>query len=236
MDCYVRSQTWISPAPGINEPTENDPEMDEEYNFSEKTLELFKDPEYLRAYRAALMDRRLENYSRSLIDSEGQKQAQEIFRKSMTERLGDSEKGKKAADLLLPTFPIGCRRITPGPGFLEAIVQPNVEMRWDDIDCITERGIKTKSGEELEYDIIVCATGFDTTFKPAFPLIGRNGVNMAEKWAEDQPKAYFSMCVPDFPNYFCESYRQSIFPKPVQKKCLYWQASSVPMHPLQTDP
>ena len=95
MDCYVRSQTWISPAPGINEPTENDPEMDEEYNFSEKTLELFKDPEYLRAYRSALMDRRLENYSRSLIDSEGQKQAQEIFRESMTKRLGNSEKGKK---------------------------------------------------------------------------------------------------------------------------------------------
>lgn len=204
MDCYVRSQTWISPAPGINEPTENDPEMDEDYNFSEKTLELFKDPEYLRAYRSALMDRRLENYSRSLIDSEGQKQAQEIFRESMTKRLGNSEKGKKAAELLLPTFPIGCRRITPGPGFLEAIVQPNVEMRWDDIDYITEKGIKTKSGQELEYDIIVCATGFDTTFKPAFPLIGRNGVNMADKWATDQPKAYFSMCVPDFPNYFCK--------------------------------
>ncbi|KAH8695551.1 hypothetical protein BGW36DRAFT_418250 [Talaromyces proteolyticus] len=203
MDCYVRSQTWISPAPGINEPTANDPDMDEEYNFSQKALELFKDPEYLRAYRSALMDRRLANYNRSLADSEGQKEAQELFRQSMTARLGNSDKGKKAAELLMPSFPLGCRRLTPGPGFLEAIVQDNVEMRWDDIDVITERGIKTRSGSELEYDVIVCATGFDTTFKPAFPLVGRNGINMAEKWEVDQPKAYFSTCVPDFPNYFC---------------------------------
>lgn len=203
MDCYVRSQTWISPAPGINEPTANDPEMDDEYNFSERTLELFKDPEYLRNYRAALMDRRVENFDRMLTDSEGQKKAQEVFRQSMTARLGDSERGKKAAEALLPTFPIGCRRLTPGPGFLEAIVQENVEMRWDDIHSITSKGIKTRSGQEIEYDVIVCATGFDTTFKPSFPIVGRNNVNMAQKWEVEQPKAYFSLCVPDFPNYFC---------------------------------
>ncbi|KAJ5734904.1 uncharacterized protein N7483_000029 [Penicillium malachiteum] len=57
MDVYIRTQTWISPAPGINEPTENDPEMDSELNFTEKTLEMFKEPQTLRDYRAAIMDR-----------------------------------------------------------------------------------------------------------------------------------------------------------------------------------
>lgn len=47
----------------------------------------------------------------------------------MKDRLGDSEKGRRAAELLLPSFPVGCRRQTPGPGFLEAITQDNVEMR-----------------------------------------------------------------------------------------------------------
>ncbi|OAA68631.1 Flavin monooxygenase-like protein [Niveomyces insectorum RCEF 264] len=203
MDVHVRSKTWISPAPGINEPTANDPEMDDQYNFSQATLDQFKDPIALRDYRMAIMDRRIDNFKRALADSDIQVKAQELFRQSMRERLGDSEKGRRAADVLLPDYPVGCRRQTPGPGFLEALVQDNVELLWDDIDCITAKGIRTKSGEDKEYDAIVCATGFDTTFRPPFPLIGRNGVNLAERWDADRPKAYFGVAVPDFPNYFC---------------------------------
>ena len=60
MDCCVRTHTWISPAPGINEPTANDPEMDPDYNFIQQTLEIFKDPVVLRDYRVAIMDRGIE--------------------------------------------------------------------------------------------------------------------------------------------------------------------------------
>jgi len=203
LDVYVRTKTWISPAPGINEPTPNDPSMDSQYNFTGSSLDSFKDPEALRQYRAAIMDRRVENFKRVIADSDIQRKAQELFRGSMIDRLGNSEKGKKIAEMLLPSYPVGCRRQTPGPGFLEALIQDNVEMRWDDIGTVTETGIRTKTGEDKEYDVIVCATGFDTTFQPAFPLIGRNGVNLAEKWATEQPKAYFGISVPEFPNYFC---------------------------------
>lgn len=203
MDLFVRSKTWISPAPGINEPTDQDPEMDSEYNFTEATLDVFKDPNVLRSYRAAIMDRRIDNFKRTMADSDIQKRAQELFRKSMMERLGDTEKGRKAADVLLPDFPVGCRRQTPGPGFLEALIKDNVEMRWDDLDRFTDKGIKIRSGEEREYDVVVCATGFDTSFQPSFPLIGRNGVNLAQKWGGDRPRAYFGISVPDMPNYFC---------------------------------
>ena len=78
---------------------------------------------------------------------------------------------------------------------------PNVDTRWDDIARITEKGILTKTGEELEFDAIVCATGFDTSFQPRFPIIGRNGVSLAEQWREI-PEAYFGITVPKFPNYF----------------------------------
>lgn len=203
MDVYIRTQTWISPAPGINEPTAKDPDMDPEYNFTKETLELFKDPEVLREYRVAIMDRRIENFKRAIADSDVQKRAQEMFTKSMIERLGDSEKGRKAAEYLLPDFPVGCRRQTPGPGFLEAVTQENIELRWDDVVRVTENGIVTRSGEIKEYDVIVCATGFDTSFKPSFPLIGRKGVDLAQKWNTEQPKAYFGFSVPDMPNYFC---------------------------------
>jgi cation diffusion facilitator CzcD-associated flavoprotein CzcO len=210
MDVHIRTQTWISPAPGINEPTANDPEMDADYNFTDKSLDEFKDPEFLRQYRAAIMDRRIENFNRAIADSDVQKKAQELFRKSMTDRLGNSEKGKKAAEYLLPSFPVGCRRQTPGPGFLEALLQDNVEMLWDSIERITPTGIQFKDGRSAEYDVIVCATGFDTTFKPSFPLIGRDGVSLAEKWTNDQPKAYLGTMVPGFPNYFRKSVGESV--------------------------
>lgn len=216
MDVHVRTQTWISPAPGINEPTANDPEMDDEYNFTEKTLKEFQDPEALRQYRIAIMDRRIQNFHRAMADSDIQLKAQDLFQKSMTERLGDSTKGKRAAEMLLPTFPVGCRRQTPGPGFLEALLQDNVEMVWDSIQAVTPKGIRLKTGEEAEYDVIICATGFDTTFKPAFPIVGRNGVKLAEKWTLDRPKAYFGICVPDMPNYFSKFFDRVVpFPNPL---------------------
>lgn len=120
----------------------------------------------------------------------------------MTSRLGSSPKGQALAKMLIPSFPVGCRRQTPGAGFLETLVEDHVETRWDDITCITEKGIRTRDGEELEFDAIVCATGFDTSFQPRFPLIGRGGANLAEQW-EECPEAYFGLAVPNFPNYFC---------------------------------
>lgn len=199
----MRSQTWISPAPGINEPTANDPDMDEKLNFSQETLERFeKDPDYLLNHRRAVMDRRIDNFKRAMKDTDVQRQAQEMFTKSMTARLGDSEKGRRLRQMLLPRFPVGCRRQTPGPGFLEALLQENVDTRWDDIAKITKKGILTNSGDELQFDAIVCATGFDTTFQPSIPIVGRRGVDLARKWRNDMPKAYWGITVPDFPNYF----------------------------------
>lgn len=44
-------------------------------------------------------------------------------------------------------------------------------------------------------------TGFDTTFKLPFPVIGRNGVNINDKWSP-HPTTYLSICTDGFPNWF----------------------------------
>jgi cation diffusion facilitator CzcD-associated flavoprotein CzcO len=209
---FVRSHVWVSPAPGINEPTENDPEVDDKYNYAPHVIEKFKsEPRFCQEHRQALINRRIVNFRRNIRDSDVQRDARELFRQTMIERLGKSEKGKKLAEMLIPPFPVGCRRQTPGPGYLEALIQDNVDTRWDDISAFTEKGILTKSGQELDFDIIICATGFDTTFKPRFPIVGRGGVDLAKRWMEDLPISYFGMTVPDFPNYFsmshCLSYK-----------------------------
>ena len=80
------------------------------------------------------------------------------------------------------------------------IKQDHADMCWDPIERITERGIKTTTGEE-EFDLIVCATGFDTSFIPPFELVGHHGATLNERWAVD-PDAFFSVQVDGFPNYF----------------------------------
>jgi cation diffusion facilitator CzcD-associated flavoprotein CzcO len=51
-----------------------------------------------------------------------------------------------------------------------------------------------------EVDTIVCATGFDTIYRPRFPIIGKNGTNLQEKWVEEST-AYFGVTEVDMPNF-----------------------------------
>lgn len=111
---------------------------------------------------------------------------------------------KELCDALIPKFPLGCRRLTPGTGYLEALRQPNVRVVLDGIKRIVPEGFETVTGEIIKIDAIVCATGFDVSFTPRFPIIGRKG-NMQDLWTGKIPKAYMSCAIPDYPNYFSKS-------------------------------
>jgi cation diffusion facilitator CzcD-associated flavoprotein CzcO len=58
---------------------------------------------------------------------------------------------------LIPTYEIGCRRLSPGDGYLDAIQADNARVTFSKIKRITPIGIETDEGEE-EFDLIVCAT------------------------------------------------------------------------------
>lgn len=51
--------------------------------------------------------------------------------------------------------------MTPGPGYLEAIVQPNVDYIPSEISHITEEGIVSADGTLRKVDAIIWATGFN---------------------------------------------------------------------------
>lgn len=109
------------------------------------------------------------------------------------------------AETMVPKdFAVGCRRPTPGNGYLEALCEDNVEVISTSIAEITPSGIKTADGVEHEFDVIACATGFDVSWKPAYPTIGREGRSLSEEW-KDIPSTYLSVTVPDFPNYLSRS-------------------------------
>lgn len=136
-----------------------------------------------------------------LRDSEVHNAATAAVTQYMRSALGDDEKLIKA---LIPSFPLGCRRLTPGVGYLESLLQPNVTVVSDPIVRVTSTGLVTMTGETVEVDAIICATGFDVSFCPRFPLVGREG-NLQDIWSKDIPRAYMSCAVPDLPNYFGKS-------------------------------
>lgn len=101
---------------------------------------------------------------------------------------------------LVPDFPVGCRRLGPAEGFLESFLEHNVELAEGDIESFTETGLRTVQGRSYDADVIICATGFEVSFKPQFPVIGREGHSLAQVWESD-PSAYLAMAASGFPNF-----------------------------------
>lgn len=98
----------------------------------------------------------------------------------------------------------GLYSVTPGDGYLEALQEPNVEVVRARIQEINKRGIVTADGKSYPVDVIIAATGYDTSYVPPFPLVGRNGVYLGKRWAQTGAEAYLTCAVPDMPNYFSE--------------------------------
>lgn len=115
-----------------------------------------------------------------------------------------SEKLNHDRDLcekLIPKWELGCRRITPGPGYLEAFSRSNCHLTDSPITRVSENAVHTTDGTSFDCDVIVCATGFDVSHRPRYPLKGQNDVDLADKW-KDEPESYVSVAVSGFPNYF----------------------------------
>ena len=71
--------------------------------------------------------------------SEANTKAQEATKKLMMERLAGRPDLQKQ---LIPDWSLGCRRLTPGGGYLEALCSEKCELLTGSIDEITETGIK----------------------------------------------------------------------------------------------
>ncbi|KAL1676307.1 hypothetical protein EV122DRAFT_280182 [Schizophyllum commune] len=105
------------------------------------------------------------------------------------------------ADSLIPDFSPGCRRLTPCPGYLEALCEDNVDFVSSPIAQVTENGLITQDGQQIDLDILICATGYDSSCHPGIPIIGKGGVDLKDKYSP-YPKTYISMAVDGFPNWF----------------------------------
>lgn len=200
MDHYVRGKTWISSQ--FNEKDLREGASDDgatNYEYSEADKESWRrDPAAYLEYRKSLEQGLQGNYGITQNGSLKSIVGQVRYAENMRERLKTKP---EIAELLVPDFPPYCKRITPGPGYLEALTESHVNTIPQAITHVDEEGVITADGTKRPVDAIICATGFDTSPGQGFPIYGRDGINLREKY-RIRPKTYLGLCTDNFPNFF----------------------------------
>lgn len=101
---------------------------------------------------------------------------------------------------LQPTYKIGCKRVIITDDYFPVFLRDNVKLETGKIDKITAAGIIT-DGQEEEYDMIICATGFRTVeFMHPIDIVGSGGRSLASVWREGG-EALYGVTVESLPNF-----------------------------------
>ncbi|KAH0432512.1 hypothetical protein CcaCcLH18_06419 [Colletotrichum camelliae] len=192
---FIRSPTWITAGFAQSHAGPGGAN----FSFTEEQKSNFKEnPDAYMKYRKEIEGELNSRFRFVIADSTDQKEARAYSSNEMRVKL----KNEDILNYLMPkNFAVGCRRPTPGNGYLEALTKDNVRVVTNDIEKVVPDGIRLTSGEIIPVDALICATGFDLSFCPRFKLVGRDGETIDEKW-KDVPEAYLSVAVPGFPNYF----------------------------------
>ncbi|KAL6404485.1 hypothetical protein AUP68_13878 [Ilyonectria robusta] len=190
MDHYVRGRTWIATTFGANIVQQRNAGRDGNFSYSdEEKHEWNEDRESYVKYRKELEVEMQGTYAVTHYGSKEHEMAKAIFDQTMRERL---QKRPEIMQHLVPDFPPLCKRLTPGPGYLEALTA-DVNVIPAKISHIDETGITTIDGKHRAVDVIVCATGFDVSYQGRFPIIGRNGVDLQQRY-RGRPESYLGLC------------------------------------------
>jgi 4-hydroxyacetophenone monooxygenase len=196
---YQRTAQWSRPIPGYSDPIpeeaqwllEHVPFYAEWFRFNmfwrygDGLLKfLKKDPDW-------------EHPARS-INKVNDRHRQEML-DFMESELGDR---KDLLEKCIPTYPPYGKRILLDNRWYRTLRKPNVELVVAPIQRIVPEGIEAQDGTRGA-DIIVYSTGFKVTEMAArLSIEGRDGVRLADAWANDDPSAYLGLTVPRFPNFF----------------------------------
>lgn len=97
-------------------------------------------------------------------DSPQLAEATKNAREQMAEKLNHDP---RLCKMLIPEWSLGCRRITPGEGYLESFLRDNVHLTQSRITNITENAVVTEDGKEHEVDV----GKFCTSIFPPVPPI-----------------------------------------------------------------
>ncbi|WP_369371774.1 flavin-containing monooxygenase [Promicromonospora sp. Populi] len=104
--------------------------------------------------------------------------------------------------LLTPDYAVGCKRALFSDDWYPALQQPGVTLEPSAPVAVEGSALVAASGARYEVDVLVLATGFETTRPPFAELVtGRGAQTLAEHWA-DGMTSHASTVVHGFPNLF----------------------------------
>jgi cation diffusion facilitator CzcD-associated flavoprotein CzcO len=122
-----------------------------------------------------------------------QKAAGDYMRSTLNPKLQESQ---------IPDYPFGGKRMLISDDYFPALNRENVEVVLGGIDHVTEDAIVTKDGRTVPADVIVLATGFQSTsFLAPMEIKGVGGRSLNDEW-HGAARAYLGITVAGFPNLF----------------------------------
>ncbi|MCW4354528.1 NAD(P)/FAD-dependent oxidoreductase [Hoyosella sp. YIM 151337] len=144
--------------------------------------------------------------------------ANETVMQFLREKIKSLVKDPETAATVTPTDPWLTKRPPLDHGYYASLNRENVSViniKDHPIDRITETSIHLDGGQEIEVDVIVFATGFEsyTGALNAIDIRGRDGVALRERW-RDRPRNYLGLMSARFPNMFtlyCGAYNPAPF-------------------------
>lgn len=167
MDHYVRGKTWIAATFGHELVEARNNGQDGNFTYTDEEKEAWRrDPASYIKFRKTLEVGMQGGFSITHRGTLEHTTAHGLFKQGMKDRLKTKP---EIAKHMLPDFPPLCKRLTPGPGYLEALCAQNVDVIPQQISHVDATGIVTTDGKHRPVDAIICATGFDTSFQGRFP-------------------------------------------------------------------
>ena len=191
---WIRSKIWITAgfaqafagADGAN------------FSYTPEQQKMFEDSDKYKAYCKMIEGELNQRFSFIINGSPEQKAAREFSENEMTTLLKDRPDLLEA--IMPKDFFVACRRPTPGNGYLEALTGKKTTAYTEQLKRITPTGFIDPEGKEHEVDVIICATGFDTSYNAPVPVIV-NGVDKQAEWKKQQnPPTYLSLAYAGVPN------------------------------------
>lgn len=183
---FIREPTWVSPVQGLEQHV---------YSQTERS-DFVNKPGTLLNYRKQIESGLNGQFGIFLKQNKVNEDTHTYMLQQMKEKLHDGFLEEK----LIPEWSVGCRRLTPGVNYLESLTKPDVKVVYGEIEKVTEKGCLCDDGQEYPVDVLICATGFDTSFRPRFPVVNPAGDNLQDQWAVD-PQSYLGVAAANFPNY-----------------------------------
>jgi cation diffusion facilitator CzcD-associated flavoprotein CzcO len=103
---------------------------------------------------------------------------------------------------LVPDYPIGGKRILISDDYYQTLARDNVSVVTDAIERVGAHGITTRDGRSFSVDVIILATGFESTsFLAPMRMEGLDRRSLDDAW-KDGAEAYLGVATAGFPNFF----------------------------------